>query len=364
MPLDAASSVGTPVKKLIEVSDLSFSHGQGAHRQQILHSVSMHIAAGEVTVVTGPSGSGKSTLLTIVGGLRSASEGSVTVLGTELINADSKTLVQTRRQIGFVFQQHNLSPALTLTQNIQMGLQHSALHRLPDAGKRIQAIADRVGLGEHLKKYPEQLSGGQKQRAGIARALVAKPKLVLADEPTASLDRDSGAAVMSLFEELAADGGAVILVTHDKRILDQAHRVLSLEDGKVVPTADVLIKDAGKALSKLMAAEPARLQRLLGFANALARVALADGNVAKEEREAIRGALLAKQLIDPAELDLVVELALAQAASWQQGLNSESEEQGDGMDRASLTSALEAVASADNTISDAERAVIESLLRH
>lgn len=363
MPSDMPADAVKPAENLIEVSDLNFSHGQEPNRQQILHSVSMHIAAGEVTVVTGPSGSGKSTLLTIIGGLRSASEGSVSVLGTELINADRRTLVRTRRQIGFIFQQHNLSPALTLKQNIQMGLQHSALHRQPDAAQRIRNIADRVGLGEHVKKYPEQLSGGQKQRAGIARALVAQPKLILADEPTASLDRDSGAAVMALFEELAAEGGAVILVTHDKRILDQAHRVLSLEDGRVVPTADVLIKDAGKAFSKLMDAEPERLQRLLGFANALARVALADGKVANEERAAIRHALQERQLIDQSEIDLVVELALAQAASWQQGLVSEGGAHTNGLDSESFASALEAVASADNTISDSERLVIEELLR-
>ena len=260
----------------------------------------------------------------------------------------------TRRQIGFVFQQHNLSPALNIRQNIQMGMQHSGLHRRPDAADSIQQIAERVGLAEHLMKYPEQLSGGQKQRAGIARALVARPRLVLADEPTASLDKDTGAAVMQLFDELAAGGGAVVLVTHDKRILDRADRVLSLEDRKVVPTADVLIEDTGTALRKLMQTEPARVQRLLRFASALATVALADGDVSPQEKGTIRETLLAREAVSKAEVDLVLELALAEA-SGHRDCFSENE-------RIELAAAVEAVAAADGVVTDSERQAMRELL--
>ncbi|MEM6485960.1 MAG: ATP-binding cassette domain-containing protein [Pseudomonadota bacterium] len=341
--------------KLVEVSSLSFAHEQGGQAQQILHNVSLHISAGEVTVLTGPSGSGKSTLLTIVGGLRSAFEGSVNVLGTELIGAPSATLVKTRRRIGFVFQQHNLSDALTVAQNIQMGLQHSGGHRRPDAAERITDIATQLGLRDHLKKYPDQLSGGQQQRAGIARALVGRPQLVLADEPTASLDKRTSESVMALFDELASRGGAVVLVTHDKRILDQADRVLSLEDGKVVPTADVMIEDAGKVLGKLMSSEPARLRRLLGYAHGLAQVAVADGKVVAEERAVIRQSLLDRGVLQPREVDLVMELALAQAdAIGTDFLGSE--------DRNQLAAALRDVAEADERVVEAELRTIEKLL--
>ncbi|MEM1146077.1 MAG: ATP-binding cassette domain-containing protein [Pseudomonadota bacterium] len=346
--------MGEPAK-LVEVESLSFAHEKGDQAQQILQDVSLHISAGEVTVLTGPSGSGKSTLLTIVGGLRSAFEGSVSVLGTELIGASSATLVETRRRIGFVFQQHNLSDALTVAQNIQMGLQHSGGHRHSDAKERITEIATHLGIGEHLKKYPEQLSGGQQQRAGIARALVARPRLVLADEPTASLDKRTGESVMALFDELASAGGAVVLVTHDKRILDQADRVLSLEDGKVVSTADVMIEDAGKVLGKLMASEPDRLKRLLGYAHGLAQVALADGEVVYEERAVIRQSLLDRGVLQVRELDLVMELALAQADVLGKGhLASE--------DREQLAAALRDVAEADSQVVDSELRTIEKLL--
>ncbi|MEM7219589.1 MAG: ABC transporter ATP-binding protein [Pseudomonadota bacterium] len=204
--------------RAVDVRDLDFSFPSRRQEQRVLERVTLHIDAGEVAVLTGPSGSGKSTLLTIIGGLRSAREGSVEVLGTQMVKARRRTLVQMRRRIGFVFQNHNLSPALSVAQNIQMGLQHSGNHRGKAAKQKIERIAERVGLADALGKSPEQLSGGQRQRAGIARALVNEPKLVLADEPTASLDKDNGAAVLRLFDELAEQGSAVVLVTHDKRI--------------------------------------------------------------------------------------------------------------------------------------------------
>jgi energy-coupling factor transporter ATP-binding protein EcfA2 len=202
---------------------------------------------------------------------------------------------------------------------------------------------------------PGQLSGGQQQRAGIARALVNEPNLVLADEPTASLDRDSGQMVMDLFNQLANAGSAVVLVTHDKRVIDQADRILALEDGQLVPTAEAFMKDTSKSLQKLMQIDPVRLGRLMSFGHALARVALADGVVDEMERVAMHEALRARKIFSGSELDLVVDLALAQARSWQEA----------GEDQAGLEDlqkAAEAVAMADSVITEEERAVIRQLL--
>jgi putative ABC transport system ATP-binding protein len=341
---------------LVEVRNLSYAHRQGDHVQPVLRDLTLDLAAGEVVVLTGPSGSGKSTLLTIVGGLRSASEGSVRVLGTEVINARERDRVALRRRIGFIFQQHNLAPALTIAQNIQMGLQLSGGHRQRDARDRIRRAAEEIGLGEHLHKLPRQLSGGQQQRAGIARALINDPKLVLADEPTASLDKTSGELVLGLFNQLAERGSAVVLVTHDKRIIEQADRILMMEEGMLVPAADRIMKDTSASLRALTQVDPKRLGRMMSFGHALARVALADGKADEEERQAIADALRARQIFSGAEIELVVDLALAQAQAWETTGNSP-EEHGD------LAAALEAVAAADSVVTESERAVIAELLR-
>lgn len=338
---------------LVLVDALSYSHNSGQHTQQVLDDVSFQIEPGERVVVTGPSGSGKSTLLTIVGGLRRTTTGTVTVLGTSVVGARERVLTRLRRSIGFIFQQHNLAPALSVAQNIQMGLQLSGEHRRRDAAERIARAAARVGLGDHLRKLPGQLSGGQQQRAGIARALVNDPRLVLADEPTASLDRQSGEMVMRLFEELAASGSAVILVTHDKRVIDQADRLLVLEDGRLVPPADQHMRDASGSLRKLMSVDPARLGRLMSFGHALAQVALADGAVAAEERASMLESLSARQIFSGAELNLVVDLALAQAQASSNASPA---------DQAALERAVRAVAMADDTVTDDERDVIRRLL--
>jgi putative ABC transport system ATP-binding protein len=212
------------------------SHHYGAPplRKQILFDVSAAIAPGEIVIVTGPSGSGKTTFLTLIGALRSMQEGSLAVLGRELNGASAATLVEVRRQIGYVFQAHNLLDALTATQNVLMAMQ---LHPQPSrrgSRDRARAALAAVGLGERADHYPDQLSGGQKQRVAIARALVNEPKLVLADEPTASLDKQSGREVVELMQRLAKErGSTVLLVTHDHRILDVADRIMHLEDGRL-----------------------------------------------------------------------------------------------------------------------------------
>ncbi len=340
---------------LVDIENLSFWHQTGGHSLQVLNDVSIHLNAGEVVVLTGASGSGKSTLLTIIGGLRGADHGKVRSLGTELVNSTEKQRVELRRRIGFIFQQHNLAPALTIAQSIQMGLQHSGNHRSKDAKNRIATAAEQVGLSEHLDKYPNRLSGGQQQRAGIARALVNRPQLVLADEPTASLDKDSAQAVLKLFDELAAQGSAIVLVTHDKRILEQADRILMLEEGRIVPAADRILKDTSNSLRTLMHLDSKRLGRMLSFGHALAQVALADGRVDGTEREAISEALAKREVFNGPEVELVVELALAQARAW-------TDSAGDEASRSQLAEALSAVAEADNLVTDDERRVIDELL--
>ncbi len=343
-------------ERLVQVEHLSYAHRQGGHEQKILDDLTLDLNAGEVVVLTGPSGSGKSTLLTIIGGLRTATVGDVQVLGTQVISARERALVALRRRIGFIFQQHNLAPALTVAQNIQMGLQLSGGHKGRDAHDRIRAVATAVGLGEHLGKLPRQMSGGQQQRAGMARALVNQPKLVLADEPTASLDKASGELVMKLFYDLAGSGSAVVLVGHDKRIIEQADRVLMMEEGLLVPASDSIMRDTSASLRTLMHVDPKRLGRMMSFGHALAQVALADGKADLSERAAMAEALRARKTFSGAEVELVIDLALAQAQAWDQTEKSAQE-------REELGRALEAVAAADSVVTAEERAVIADLLK-
>lgn len=228
----------------ISVSGLNHFFGKGNLAKQILFDIHTDIPAGEIVIVTGPSGSGKTTLLTLVGALRSAQSGSVRVLGEELRDAKAGTLERVRRQIGFIFQQHNLLNALTAAENVDLGLRVSS----PAGGRarqtRTRDMLTAVGLADHMNKKPEQLSGGQRQRVAIARALAAEPAILLADEPTASLDRQSGREVVDRMQTLARQKGTtILLVTHDNRILDIADRVIHLEDGRLETFADAVISN-------------------------------------------------------------------------------------------------------------------------
>lgn len=217
---------------MIALESVNHFFGRARLRKQILFSVTERIYPGEIVFMTGPSGSGKTTLLTLIGALRSTQEGSLQVLGQQLYRASQNQLIQVRRNTGYIFQAHNLLHALTARQNVQMSLD---LHRGVSekvAQRRSRDMLEAVGLGEWVNYYPQQLSGGQKQRVAIARALVSHPKIVLADEPTAALDKQSGREVVEIMQQLAKKQGCTILiVTHDNRILDVADRVISLEDG-------------------------------------------------------------------------------------------------------------------------------------
>jgi putative ABC transport system ATP-binding protein len=226
---------------LIAVEGLSHHYGSGELRKQILFDISTSIEAGEIVIVTGPSGSGKTTLLTLVGALRSAQEGSLRVLGQELRGASASTLESVRKQIGYIFQAHNLIEALSARQNVEMALR---LHggTATSIRDRAEQMLTAVGLGERMGHHPSQLSGGQRQRVAIARALASEPRIVLADEPTASLDKESGRDVVDRIQVLAREQGVpVLLVTHDNRILDVADRIVHLEDGRLHSFRDAVL---------------------------------------------------------------------------------------------------------------------------
>jgi putative ABC transport system ATP-binding protein len=216
------------------VRDLQHWFGSGANRRQVLDGVGLTIRPGEVVLLTGPSGCGKTTLLTLVGALRQVMAGSVQLFGQELHGAARRERQLLRRQIGMIFQGHNLLRCLSAEQNVQMGAD-----LLPGLGYRARRDLSRqwlraVGLGDHLAKLPHDLSGGQKQRVAIARALAAQPRLLLADEPTAALDSRTGREVVELLRRLARDQGcSVLMVTHDPRILDVADRLVEMEDGRL-----------------------------------------------------------------------------------------------------------------------------------
>jgi putative ABC transport system ATP-binding protein len=236
----------------ISVSGLNHSFGKGDLRKQILFDVSTEIQAGEIVIVTGPSGSGKTTMLTLVGALRSAQQGSVRILGEELRKAKPRTLEKVRKQIGFIFQQHNLLDALSAVQTVELGIRASGKYKGGELRRRARDMLTAVGLEDRIHHKPSQLSGGQRQRVAIARALVAEPAMLLADEPTASLDKKSGREIVDRMKSLANEKGTTILmVTHDNRILDIADRIIHLEDGRLSTFTDAVIANNRQMMEML-----------------------------------------------------------------------------------------------------------------
>ena len=220
---------------VIAIQNLNHYFGQGLLRKQVLFDISLEIQLGEIVIMAGPSGSGKTTLLTLIGGLRSVQEGCLHFADYELHGATEQQLVQIRRNIGYIFQGHNLIPFLTALQNVQMSVQlHKQVSPWEVCSQSVSMLKT-VGLGEYMNCYPQNLSGGQKQRVAIARALVSNPRLILADEPTASLDRKTGRDVVELMQHLAKEQGcAILMVTHDNRILNVADRTIYMEDGRLI----------------------------------------------------------------------------------------------------------------------------------
>jgi putative ABC transport system ATP-binding protein len=224
-----------PIQPAVRIRALNYWYGSGANKTHALADVDVKIDRGEVAILTGPSGSGKTTLLTLIGALRQVDNGDVHVLGRDLRRLEPSGQVAVRRDVGFIFQFHNLFDSLTAIENVRMA---TALKPAPVAelNRRAEEILARLGMADQMDRLPSELSGGQKQRVAIARALVNQPALVLADEPTASLDPASGQEMLTILHELASGPNmtAVLIVTHDHRVLDRADRIINLVSGRVV----------------------------------------------------------------------------------------------------------------------------------
>jgi putative ABC transport system ATP-binding protein len=199
-----------------------------------LDEVSLQIAPGEFVAIMGPSGCGKSTLLNVLGLLDSPSSGAYAFFGEEVAGAPERRLTELRRErIGFVFQSFNLIDDLTVEENVEVALIYRGVSAA-DRKRRVAEALEHVGIGHRAKHRPQQLSGGQQQRVAVARALVSKPSLILADEPTGNLDTANGEAVMTLLKEAAAAGVTVIMVTHSLAHAAEAQRTIKLLDGRVL----------------------------------------------------------------------------------------------------------------------------------
>lgn len=238
----------------VRAESVEFAYGHGQARNRVLFDISLEMPRGQLAVLTGPSGSGKTTLLTLIGALRSLQKGRIEVLGRDLSGLSAQALVPVRRDIGFIFQMHNLFDSLTATENVRMSLELG--DRTPDENRdAARAMLKELGLGERLNSKPRMLSGGQRQRVAIARALANHPKLVLADEPTAALDKESTRKVVALFKRMTAeDGAAVLMVTHDHRIIELADRLIHMVDGRIA--SDVILDNEMRISEFLKSVEP------------------------------------------------------------------------------------------------------------
>ncbi|MES2349941.1 MAG: ABC transporter ATP-binding protein [Pseudomonadota bacterium] len=218
---------------MIELSAIRKTYRQGGNDIRALDGVDLHIASGEFVAVMGPSGSGKSTLLNVLGVLDRPDSGRYRLAEDDVSALDDDAASDVRnRRIGFVFQSFHLLPRLTVLENVLLP-QRYARAADPEAAGRAIALLERIGLGERVGHLPGQLSGGQLQRAAIARALLNRPALLLADEPTGNLDSRSAAEVMALLRELHAGGQTLVLVTHDADVAAAAQRTIHLRDGRI-----------------------------------------------------------------------------------------------------------------------------------
>ena len=214
----------------LEIKDMKKSFGSGESYNQVLKGITTNIEQGQMCVIQGSSGSGKSTMLNCIGGLDTMDSGSVKVDGNEISGLNADELSEYRRaHLGFIFQFYNLVPNLTVKENIEI------CQFLTEDPLDMEELLDTLGLTEHQDKFPAQLSGGQQQRAAIARALAAKPAIILADEPTGNLDSVTSHDVLGLLKMAARQfSQTLILITHDRDIAQLADRIVHIEDGKIV----------------------------------------------------------------------------------------------------------------------------------
>jgi putative ABC transport system ATP-binding protein len=223
---------------LAELIDLAKSYRMGADLVvEALRGVSLRIEEGDYLAIMGASGSGKSTLLNLLGCLDRPTSGRYLLGGEDVSQLSDGELSEVRgRRIGFVFQSFNLIPQLSALDNIEVPLFYQGMHRR-DRRRRATALAEQVGLGQRARHKPMELSGGEQQRVAIARALANDPLIILADEPTGNLDSKTGLDILTIFDDLAARGRTLIVVTHDENIARRTHRTVRLADGRVVAPA-------------------------------------------------------------------------------------------------------------------------------
>jgi putative ABC transport system ATP-binding protein len=223
---------------LVEIVGLSKSYVRGDQVVPVLTDINLTIREGDFVALMGPSGSGKSTLLNLIAGIDKPDAGRLAIAGEDITRLGDSELADWRaRSVGFVFQFYNLIPVLTAFENVELPLQLTDLSRA-ERRERVELLLDMVGLTDRMKHYPNELSGGQQQRVAIARALVTDPLLVIADEPTGDLDRQSAADILKLLDRLNVElGKSIVMVTHDPRAAEAAHHLIYLDKGQLTDTA-------------------------------------------------------------------------------------------------------------------------------
>jgi putative ABC transport system ATP-binding protein len=233
-----AEAAAVDRKALVEIENLSKSYVRGDQVVPVLTGIDLVIRAGDFVALMGPSGSGKSTLLNLVAGIDKPDGGRLVIAGEDITQLDDTELADWRaRTVGFVFQFYNLMPVLTAFENVELPLQLTELSR-SERRERVELLLRMVGLSDRTKHYPNELSGGQQQRVAIARALVTDPLLVIADEPTGDLDRQSAAEILGLLDRLNTElGKTIVMVTHDPRAAEAAHHLIYLDKGQLTDTA-------------------------------------------------------------------------------------------------------------------------------
>jgi putative ABC transport system ATP-binding protein len=252
--MTALAYAPTELQNAVTATSLTRTYGEGGSAVHALRGVSLEVPEGQFTAVMGPSGSGKSTLMHLLAGLDTPDAGSVRIAGEDITRMSDRDLTRLRRRhIGFVFQSFNLLPTLSAQENVLLPLAIAGRKPEPEA---VDALMERMGLAERRDHKPAQLSGGQQQRVAVARALVTRPTVLFADEPTGNLDSAAGADVLSLLRDAVdLDGQTTVMVTHDSRAAAIADRVLFLADGRIVadlqePTEENILaalKDAVRA---------------------------------------------------------------------------------------------------------------------
>lgn len=225
----------------VEIRGARKSFGVGHTRTEVLHGIDLDVPFGEILLLVGPSGSGKTTLLCLMAGLLDMDSGSISVFGKRLESLSAEAKTQLRADsLGFVFQQFNLIPALTAQENAAVPLQVRGVRR-KEALHRAGALLERVGLGARMHARPTDLSGGEQQRVAIARALVSEPRLLICDEPTAALDGETGATVMTVLRETALrEDRSIVVVTHDSRIFHFGDHIARMADGRITSVRPVV----------------------------------------------------------------------------------------------------------------------------